>query len=302
MSDTSPRAAAKRLAESALTHLGMARLSRVLHGGRTLILAYHNVVPDEDAQAHPHTLHLPLSHFRDHLDFLQAETEVISLEDVGKGHPRGIRPRVALTFDDAYVGAMELAAGELKRRELPGTFFVCPGLLSSGAFWWDLYDTVGDEQTVFQELGGKQERILEWYASRSATRLPLSRWRRPAQLPELQEAITEDPAIRLASHSWTHPNMEVLTGDDLRFQLEQPLQWLKEHVDEPSGWFACPYGFSSPELRQMASQMGYFGVLEIAGDWVPRRSWDRWRTPRLSIPHGVSSLGFQLRISGVIRE
>lgn len=296
------RAAAKGLAESALVHLGIARISRILRGGQTLILAYHNVVPDEDARAHPHTLHLPLSHFLGHLDFLQANTEVISLEKLGTSPAKGSRPRVALTFDDCYVGAMELAAGELNRRGLPGTFFVCPGLLSSDAFWWDLYDAAGDGTTVFQELGGKQERILEWYASQPTAQLTPSNWRRPAPLSALQRAVEGNSHLRLASHSWTHPNLGLLTGYDLRFQLEEPRKWLLDHFDQSSDWFASPYGFSSPELRQMASQVGYSGVLEIAGDWVPPTGWDRWRTPRLSIPHGVSSLGFQLRISGIVRE
>lgn len=292
----------KRFAERAIVRSGLATRQRRKHGGATLILAYHNVVPDEDAQLQPDALHLPYSHFLRQLDALEEMAEVVALEDIAISSSRGV-PRVVLTFDDAYAGAVKLAFPELARRALPATTFVCPGLLQAESFWWDAFDSRGHDEEVFQTLAADHRPVHDFLASRGAPRKNPSDWRRPAGIELLRPYLAaSDGSIRIGGHTWTHPNLAALSDSDVRWQLRQTREWLLEEAEHPSGWLACPYGFNSPAVARYAADLGYVGALEISGGWVPPGGGDRFATPRVNVPSGLSEDGFLLRISGVIRR
>jgi peptidoglycan/xylan/chitin deacetylase (PgdA/CDA1 family) len=266
------------------------------------VLAYHNVVPDEDATRAPDALHLPLGRFLEQIDCLQELAQVVDLDDafdptVGVAS----KPRIALTFDDGYVGALELAVPELVRRGLPATVFVCPGLFDAEAFWWDAFDAAGHEERVFRDLAADHASVWEFLGRVGAPRKAASPWRRPASL-ELLEGLLRSPGtgIRFGGHTWTHPNLSALGPEALQTQLQTTWDWLRTAVSSPSDWLACPYGLNSRAVGEAAARVGYRGALEIAGGWIPRGSTDRYRVPRMNVPAGLSSAGFELRLSGVI--
>jgi peptidoglycan/xylan/chitin deacetylase (PgdA/CDA1 family) len=297
------RGLAKELAEMLLVNSGTARVLRRIWGGETLVLAYHNVVPDADADAHPHPLHVSSSCFRRQLDFLEAEADVIALEDIGGQRTPGTRPRVVITFDDAYVGAVQIAATELARRGLAATVFVCPGLLAASGFWWDLWACSGDDHALLWELAGDHDRVMTWLSANGNVKLDPSPWRRPAGADQILDMLVlGSGSIRVGGHTWTHPNLAALPDDQVHQQLRRTWDWLQERSEYASTWLACPYGLNSPRVAVHAEDIGYRGVLEVQGGWVSANNWDRWRTPRLSIPAGVSDRGYQLRVSGVIRR
>ena len=296
------RAAVKHLLESTLVRSGAARVARVLNGGSTLVLAYHNVVPDDDAERDASSLHLAKSDFVAHLDFLQEATELLPLDDVGAVPSQRRRPRIALTFDDCYVGAVKLAGVELRRRGIPATYFACPGLVGGKPFWWDEYSAEGREALCFHELAGDGDRIREMFAGESVVARSVTQWRQPASLDDIRELMDRSPELQVGPHTWLHPNLARIGAERLRHELEAPLQWVHEHFPRPSAWLACPYGFTSDTVRAEAERIGYRGVLEIGGDWVSSRSWNPWQTPRASIPTGLSRLYFQLRVSGLMRH
>jgi peptidoglycan/xylan/chitin deacetylase (PgdA/CDA1 family) len=297
------RDSAKGLAEALLVGSGTARLVRCTRAGKVLVLAYHNVVPDEDAAALPHPLHLSISRFRRQLDFLEAETEVIPLDHVGERRTPGSRPKVVITFDDAYVGAVEIAAAELARRGLSATVFVCPGMLEAPGFWWDVFEPPADDRMTYWDLAGDHERVTAWLMRQGSPRTSPSRWRRPAGADQIHGMLVlGSGSIRVGGHTWTHPNLAALEDGRLRQQLQSTWDWLQERDQYASAWLACPYGYNSPRVAGHAADIGYRGVLEVDGGWIPARKWDRWSTPRLSIPAGISELGFELRISGLVRR
>ncbi len=70
------------------------------------------------------------------LDDLAELADVVALEEMlnppavsGERPAPSRRPRVAVTFDDAYRGAVTIAQDELTRHGFPSTLFVAPGLL-----------------------------------------------------------------------------------------------------------------------------------------------------------------------------
>src|SRR5213079_1926770 len=100
----SVRSTLKACLEAGLVRSGVTALRRAAHVRHALVLSYHAVVP---------------------------------LEQLLAPAPPGRRPRVAITFDDGYRGAVCIGVPELARRDVPATLFVVPGFVGKGPFWWD---------------------------------------------------------------------------------------------------------------------------------------------------------------------
>src|SRR4051794_21760900 len=101
------RSAIKAAAERALLWSGIAAQHRRRMRGRLLVLAYHNIVPDDAPAAGDLANHLPVSAFAAQLDALRTTHDIVPLADaLTPASRRASRPRAAITFDDAYRGAV----------------------------------------------------------------------------------------------------------------------------------------------------------------------------------------------------
>src|SRR5687767_3308253 len=128
----------KTLVERVAVGSGVVRLGRRWRWEQTLVLAYHNVVPEGEARAGDVSLHLPFADFRRQLDAISETHDVVPITALGEPPPPSTRrPRIVITFDDAYAGALTCGVDELVKRRMPATVFVAPGLLGSVA-WWDV--------------------------------------------------------------------------------------------------------------------------------------------------------------------
>src|SRR5919204_3246305 len=108
-------------------------------GGRLLVLGWHNVEPTWFFPAPPGAGRRGLER---QLTFLRRVANVVALPDALRALATGgaLPPRaVALTFDDGYRDALQLAVPLLERLGLPATFFLVPGLLSRATTpWWEV--------------------------------------------------------------------------------------------------------------------------------------------------------------------
>ena len=107
------RGVVKSFAEFAVVNAGAARVVRRRLRGRALVLAYHNVVPAGERPAGEASLHLPQAEFSRHLDLIARTNDVVPLESILDDVGDSARPRVVITFDDAYIGAMSAGLHEL---------------------------------------------------------------------------------------------------------------------------------------------------------------------------------------------
>jgi len=292
------RAAGKRVVERILRQ-ALADPNRMQ--GRVLILAYHNVVPDQFKDLGDRSLHLPLSAFQAQLDLLQTHFEICALSDLlSPGNVNG-GPRIGLTFDDAYRGAVELALPELKRRGLSGTLFVAPGLLGSDRFWWDELASPGTGLSA--EL---REAALERHAGRRDPILAALGQQRSVALPEYYSCVREEELLAradgkwltLGSHTWSHPNLSRLAEPELTDELSRPLTWLGNLPVHSVPVLAYPYGLTSATVEAAAARAGYRAALRVEGGWVNRENASAWAMPRYNVPAGLSADGFMLRLSG----
>lgn len=274
--------------------------------GRTLILAYHNIVADDAVPAGDLANHLPLSTFAAQMTALRATHDVVPLAEVLSPHRTSRRPRAAITFDDAYRGAIVNAIPELVRQGLPATFFIAPKFVGGGSFWWDaLAEPAGagldpsDRDHALTALRGEDEAVRQWAreAGRPITEPPADL--RVATEEQLLEAASHS-GITLGSHTWGHPNLTRLTRDELSHELSQPLAWLRERIANPLPWIAYPYGYFNSAAERAAAEIGYEAALAVSGGWIGSQIVNRFAIPRLNIPCGLSSRGFVLRGAGLL--
>jgi len=284
---------------------GLARWLARHRRGNTLVLAYHNVVPDDVAAGGDRSLHLPRAMFACQLDVLVEWCDVVPLASIFTDPAGAARPRVAITFDDAYYGALTIGATELRERRLPATMFVAPGLLGEDAFWWDalagpegLSDAV--RRYVLDELRGDAGAAGEWASQVGRERQPLSPWSRPGEESGVL-AWAEDSRLTLGAHTWRHANLARLAPDEVTVELAAPLAWLRERA--PTRLVRCltyPYGLANPGVTAAASAAGYDAAFAVSGGWIGRAIRDRYWVPRLNIPAGLTADGFRLRIAGIV--
>lgn len=284
----------------------LARASRLSSVGRrasdkVVILAYHNIVPaGQRISGCDSSLHLSQEEFSRQLDVLQETHSIVPLESVFlPGHPEE-RPRAAITFDDAYEGALSAGVGEVVRRDLPATVFVSPGILGQ-QMWWDLLahqDSPSREARRFllTTLGGDREAVLAWAAQ---TGKPLRSC--PFRIANETEvlAAARHPGIALGSHTWSHRNLSVLTGAELETELIRPLEWLGARLGTQEWSLSYPYGSYSAHVERAAAAAGYAMALRVDGGACPRSTRARHALPRVNIPAGLSLDGFRLRLAGL---
>ncbi len=262
------------IAEASLIQSGLARLLAQTRRGRTLILAYHNVAPDALPAAGDRSLHVAETTFAAQLDLLAERCDVVPLSSVLADPPAGSRPRVAITFDDAYRGALTLGGAALRARGLPATMFVPPALLGRPSFWWDAYAgpdglAPGFRTQALGPLRGDDDAVRAWATGQGLGAQLQSPWLQPGTETELQAWV--DSGLTVAAHTWRHANLTCLSEAEVVEELNRPQKWLRErfgNAAEP--WLTYPYGLATPAVAALARTAGYSGALLVSGGWARR--------------------------------
>lgn len=294
----------KQLAELGLVWSGAPRIALAGHRSRTLILAYHAIVPHGETPTGDASLHLAQAQFAAQLDALAQSHDVVPLaQALASGPGPSGRPRVAITFDDAYQGALDAGVAELVRRGVPATIFVPPGLLGGQRFWWDVL-APADGGELDPALRGRA--LAEWRGEGAVILAALGADADARHVPAYARSATEAdldrvaalPGITLGSHTWSHPNLAALDAASLDAELRRPLAWLRERYRGALPILTYPYGLQSHAVQRATAAAGYEAGLCIDGGWVvePRMPF---ALPRLDVPARVSRAGFRLRVSGV---
>ena len=278
---------------------------------RRLILAYHNVVADDDTPWGERALHLKRSLFEGHIELLQEKGRIVPLrellEDVDRGSGDG--PRFALTFDDAYQGAIEAIQSILVPSEIPCAVFVNPGLIGTEAFWWDrVAEAFGGvmpsevRRECLEELRGEAARIEEMLeGGDSVPGPPPSRRFLPPTQEHLERLRALDPLVKLGSHTWSHPNLAALSPGEVSIEIRRCRTWLENFGASEAGVLAYPYGLATAHVLEGAGDSGCAYGLLVEGGHVTDMSTavSPFAIPRLAIPAGLSGEGLMLRVGGV---
>ncbi len=291
----------KKVVETTTCASGWVDRSRQKFAGRTIILAYHNVIPDDAPSTGDSSLHLPVRDFQRQLDHLRDCFEVVGLNEIDQHSPG--RPRAVITFDDAYAGAVKHAVPELVRRDLPATFFAVPGFVGGKSFWWDRLACSGLLNDVTRtralvEFCGKDGEVKAQVEQSPQTQQPVPT---TAELEELKTAAALD-GITVGSHTWSHPNLERIPTAEFESEIGGAREWLFSTFSESErcDWISYPYGLVRPEAQSAAREAGHRGGLMVAGGYL-EPSGDRFSTNRFNVPAGISLEGFKMRVAGLMQ-
>jgi peptidoglycan/xylan/chitin deacetylase (PgdA/CDA1 family) len=295
----------KQRAERVLSSNALGRLTRYRVRGKRLILAYHGIVPQGEDPAGERALFMQQRDFAAHLAVLAEVADVAPLneiDEIGDG-----RPRVAITFDDAYRGAVREGVEELVRHQMPATIFVAPGRLDNHVFWWDALspDPRGlagpVREYAIRSLGGVDERVRAW-AYRSSTPFSdtLPEYARTATVDELHEA-TRHPGVTVGSHTWSHASLASLNTEAIDSEVVRSRDWLRSHfADKAIPWLAYPYGLDSTLAHLVLADASYRGAVRIVGGWHTVGEFSPFSRPRLNVPAGLSADGLRSRLLGAV--
>jgi peptidoglycan/xylan/chitin deacetylase (PgdA/CDA1 family) len=301
------RALAKQLGEGALIRSGATAILRRSLRGRALVLAYHNIVPDDAAPSGDRPNHLSLSRFEAQIDHLAATHEVVPLEQLLHGSASDDRARVALTFDDAYRGAVALGVPALVKRGLPATIFVAPGLLGGKTFWWDEFSSGSNglapdfRDHALAKLAGDGAAIHSWALEQGGQSVaPLScTYCRSATVEELDQAA-RCSGISLGSHTWSHPALTKVSRERLFEELRTSREWLQQQTTSIVDAIAYPYGIVDERVIGEAKRAGYRAGFRVDGGWIRGTIASVFDAPRLNVDPGLSTNGFALRLAGLL--
>ncbi|MFI1355415.1 polysaccharide deacetylase family protein [Streptomyces sp. NPDC020898] len=158
------------------------------------------------------------------------------------GRPLPARP-LLITFDDGYEGVHRHALPVLAKHGFPSTLFVSTGWLRGP------YDT-----------GGGLDTMLDW-----------------DQVRELA-----GNGVEIGGHSHTHPQLDQLDDDALRFELTRCREVVAGELAAVPVSFAYPYGYSSRRVRQAVRAAGFAQALAV-GNSLARREQGPYALRRVTV-------------------
>ena len=216
------------------------------------VLAYHGVGSARDDDAR---LLITLHRLESQIRYLQRRGyRFLTAEEIlEEGQPRGGKTAV-LTFDDGFRSWLTDVAPLLGRLGVRGTFYVSPGLF------------------------GKQH----WRVPGDAGRF----------LDEDEARALAAGGMELGSHTLSHPDLRLLDGRELAFELRESKAAVEQLTGRPCRTLSYPYGLYDERVTEAAAEAGY----ELAFGWLPG-PWRPLAAPRLPAPPRQGALGLALKLA-----
>lgn len=172
---------------------------------------------------------------------------------------RPLPPRpVLVTFDDGYAGVHRHALPVLAGHGFPATLFVSTGWLRGP------YDT-----------GGAPDTMLDWH-----------------QVRELADA-----GVEIGGHSHSHPQLDQLDDDALRFELTRCRDLVAGELGALPMSFAYPYGYSSRRVRREVRAAGFAQALAV-GNGLARPRQGPYALRRVTVRRGTRVEEFARLVEG----
>jgi peptidoglycan/xylan/chitin deacetylase (PgdA/CDA1 family) len=198
---------------------------------RPLVLAYHGVA-DVPRELDPYGLMLPADTLREHIRRLRGRGyEFVHQAEFARRLNAGesLDGACSLTFDDGTEDYHAILWPLLRELGVPGTFFVCPGLLG--------------EPYPFLEPGT---------GVRFMTR------------EELVE-VAADPLVEIGSHTRRHVKLGEASGGEAHRELAACKSDLEDLIGAEVPSFAFPNCEYSPEAPAAARRAGHTNAVTCAG-------------------------------------
>lgn len=275
---------------------------RQAHRAQALILCYHRFSQQEEIRKTPAQL------LAENIKYLKKHYTIVPLSEIAKRLQTGtsLRGLAAITIDDGYLDAYEVAFPILRQYQVPATLFVMTDFLSRKAWLWtdklryialsttakELLTTINGH-TKSAPLNGRYSRIaasdqvneklkalpdavkeqeLEQIAQQHGVSLP-------SLPPDEFSAITWEQAreldaygIEIESHTVTHPILTQVDSKRLSFEMSESRRQLTAELGRDVRLFCYPDGAYDARVRVAAAQAGYTCAVTTQHGLTPENS------------------------------
>lgn len=169
-----------------------------------------------------------------------------------------------LTFDDADPSVFEVGLPVLQEFRVPGTVFVCPGLIQTATPpWWRIVDTAeqhgwtypaGLSRSLLKTVVDEQRReVIDIAAKYLGDRQPT--W---SSIDQLDSWISAGMSV--GNHTWDHPCLDRCTPTVQLSQITDAHNWLKSYIPNWTPIFAYPNGDRTQSAEDILRTLDYQAV------------------------------------------
>lgn len=260
---------------------------RLAHRSQALILCYHRFSQQEENRKTPAPL------LTENIQYLKKHYVIVPLSEIATRLQAGksLRGLAAITIDDGYADAYDVAFPILRQYQVPATLFVMTDFLSRKAWLWTdklryiAFETSASEflttiqgstqraplngrssrfaasDQVNETLKGLPDEVKEQELERIAKQHGVTL---PPLPPDEFSAITWEQAreldangVEIESHTVTHPILTQVDSQRLRFEMSESRRLLAAELGRDVRLFCYPDGACDARVREAAAQAGY---------------------------------------------
>jgi peptidoglycan/xylan/chitin deacetylase (PgdA/CDA1 family) len=275
------------------------------------ILMYHGIL-SRDEQA----FRAQLQYFRRHFHVISMRRLIERLEE-GRGL---LGNEVVLTFDDGLQNNLTVAYPILRFLGMPATFFICPGLVSSGRWQWthemrsrlltleDLSsfaalcgtEPVGvSVECIIEQMKQlnleRREHIEEKIRHATSNFVPSPEQHEAYDVMGWSELRRLDrELITIGSHTMSHPILPTLPSAAVEREIAESRTALEGELDRPVTYFSYPNGFfHEPSYR--AAKRNYRAAFSAhAGVLKGPMANDLYCLPRIAATKNLALMAWRL--------
>ncbi len=194
----------------------------------------------------------------------------------------GLDPRgkyILTTFDDGYANN-QLILPILREYRIPATFFISTAhVCDNRSFWWDVLLRERARQGVpvpaiareaesvkSKPFAAIEEYVRDQFGERAFR--PVGEIDRPLALSELKE-MSQEPYVFLGNHTHNHAILTTLSENEVRSQILQAQNVLRDATGKTPTAIAYPNGRCSDAVVQVATETG----LKVGFTVVPDKNY-----------------------------
>jgi peptidoglycan/xylan/chitin deacetylase (PgdA/CDA1 family) len=202
--------------------------------------------------------------FTEQMDWLKRKKfNVLSLDQAVEHilQSKNNRKCIVITFDDGYKDFLEAAVPILKKNNFTASIFIPTELIGSTS-QWDSFN--------------KNKPLLDWQELKEVARL----------------------GYDIGSHSKTHPDLTMLTNEQLQDELSQSKQMLENelHITIPS--FSYPFGKYTDREIEAVKNTGYLSAVTVRDSLGNDSKTDVFAIERVAMSNKDSLYDFAVKVSG----
>ena len=302
--------------------------------GCATVLCYHRVVKIRHTQpfaasglqVHRDEFDVQMRWLSEHRQCVHS-VELVEALKSGTAH----RDMVVVTFDDGYRDNLTEALPILERYRIPATIFIAPHLIDGkvGLWWFELAFIVDNVTSLRLSLDGR-EKVFSCvsYEEKISTSLEidaifkelhsvaqnelLAQLRSQCSKPfssdglllswEEIRQIAANPLLTIGAHTMTHPNLRMLTEEQIRWEFSESRSVLGKELGRSVDILAYPYGtrgeVGSRELHAAAAA-GFLSAFTTRGAHIQKEHASSLHAlPRISPDYFDPICQFEWKMSG----